>query len=123
MRQKSDPFGNSGVQRLWAYVNLTPFLGIVPSLWTLARGRGSRIQRAASRHSVALALLWLGGSILLNASPETPELQRLSLLFLSGLLTSGYILASFWLMVQLWHHKIPRSPELKALGDRPPKHP
>jgi len=41
MRQKSDPFGNSGVQRLWAYVNLTPFLGIVPSLWTLARGRGS----------------------------------------------------------------------------------
>lgn len=103
----SDPFKEAKLKQLQMWFYLMPFVGIFPSLWTLYRKTGTTKEKSISRLSVKLGLTWLIFYILLwltsFASPS--EILTFRLLFLNGLLTSGYFLASFILIIQVWQGK------------------
>jgi hypothetical protein len=80
--------------------------------------RAKREQLAVSRLSVTLALCWLLSYLLLNIGAETTEFLALRLLVLNSLLTSGYFLVSFWLMLRLVSRRSVRVPGFTALAER-----
>jgi hypothetical protein len=108
---------NEDLRRLQLYVYLVPMIGFFPALWTLYRRSADRRQRIVSRLAVTLALLWMGGSVLLTVGVQTSESFNLPLLLVHGLWTSGYFLISLGLMVRLWRGKKPRLPIVSRLSD------
>ena len=80
--------------------------------------KAKREQLAVSRLSVTLALCWLLSYLLLNIGAETTEFLALRLLVLNSLLTSGYFLTSFWLMLRLASRRSVRVPGFTALAER-----
>lgn len=113
----SDPFDNLELRHLQSFVYLIPFLGFLPSLWTLYRRRGSREQRAASRLAIVLGLIWGLGSILLATGAQS-ETARLPLLITASLLTSSYFVTSLLLMMRLWQRKPLNLPGLGWVDER-----
>ncbi|WP_442945009.1 hypothetical protein [Nostoc sp.] len=97
---------------------LIPIIGFFPSLWTLYRGQGSREQLAISRLSVALALTWLLGYLLLTTGAATSDYFPLRLFILNSFLTSGYFLVSVWLILRLMQGKSGRLPGFSNLAER-----
>ncbi|WP_448563093.1 hypothetical protein [Trichothermofontia sp.] len=116
----SDPFGERSLQRLQGFICLIPVIGFIPALWTLLRQAGGKEPQAASRLAVTLTLAWLFGYILLGFGVSTTEFAHLPMLLMSSLLTSGYFLASFWLMVRLWRRKRLYLPWVSEVSDRLP---
>ncbi|HEY9742198.1 MAG TPA: hypothetical protein V6C90_17055 [Coleofasciculaceae cyanobacterium] len=112
-----DPLDNPDLQRLQLFVYLVPIIGFFPALWTLYRRQGTREQQAVSRLSVTLAFGWLLGYVSLALGAQTSEFWTLRLLFLNGLLTSGYFLVSIGLMVRLWQRKPPRLPGISRVAE------
>ncbi len=110
------------LKHLQLFIYLIPILGFFPALWTLYRHQGSREQLALSRLSVTLAGSWLLGYLLLGTGAEMAEFLTLRLLLLNTLLTSGYFVASLWLMVRLWQRKSPRLPGFSSFAERVGKH-
>ncbi|MBD2310491.1 hypothetical protein H6G20_02225 [Desertifilum sp. FACHB-1129] len=118
MREETDPFENAELNRLQLFIYYVPVLGCISALWTIARSQGNRQQRAASRLAVLLALAWVGGHAVLEAGARSSESYAFPLLLTSSLLTSGYFLINFWLMVRLWQRKSTRLPGVSHLSDR-----
>lgn len=98
---------------------LTPVVGVVPALWTLYRGNSHGQQLAVSRLAVTLALAWLLAYSLLWAGGvgATSEVWTLRLLYLNGLLTTGYFFTCFILIVRLWRSKALRLPGISQIAE------
>lgn len=85
---------------------LLPVVGIIPSLLCLSSQESNLQQKKVSRTSVNLffawifcySFLWLGSSI-------TSEVLSLRLLYLNGLLTTGYFLGCLIFTFALWQGK------------------
>lgn len=118
-----DDFDSPTLQRLQMFLYLIPVFGFLPALWTLYRRQGSRQQQLVSRLAVTLALGWVISYALINATAQAAgsgEFANPSLLLLSGVLTSGYFLTNFWLMVRLWQHQPLKVPGVSNLAKRLP---
>lgn len=108
----------SSIARLSLY--LIPIFGAFPAFWTLYRQQGTREQRSVSRLSVILALSWLIAYSLLGVSGSltASSLWSVRLLYLDGLLTSGYFVTCLVLLIRLWRGKTPKLPGLSTLADQ-----
>ncbi len=115
-----DPLENEHLNRLRLFFCLLPVVGFVPALWTLYRQPSDRTQQRVSRLAIALTLVWLSSSVMVGAGASSSETLQLPLLLTGTVITSGYFLASFWLMVQVWRRKRPWLPGIGELGDRLP---
>lgn len=114
--KESDPLENQNLQRLQLFIYLVPIFGFFPALWTMYRHQGTKEQQAVSRLSVTLALSWLLGYFLLSAGAES-QFWTLRLLITNSLLTSGYFVVSFGLMVRLWQRKSLRLPGISQIAE------
>ncbi|MBE9127054.1 MULTISPECIES: hypothetical protein [unclassified Coleofasciculus] len=112
-----DPLENQDLTHLQLFVYLIPVIGFFPALWTLYRRQGTQEQQRISRLSVTLAFGWLLGYILLLSGAQASEFWSLRLLFMNGMLTSGYFLVSVGLMVRLWQRKLPRLPGISQIAE------
>lgn len=118
MTESRDRYGEKNLQRLQMFLYLTPIVGFFPSLWTLYRQQGTKEQQKVSRLSVTLALSWvLAYSVLATATTQTSEVFATRLLYTSGLLTTGYFLVCFGLMIRLWQHKPLKLPGVQKLSE------
>lgn len=111
-----EPSENPDLEQLQLFIYLIPVMGFFPSLWTLYRRQGTRKQQAVSRLSVTLAFGWLLGYILLSTGVQGSEFWNIRLLFINGMLTSGYFLVSVGLMVRLWQRKPPSLPGISGVA-------
>jgi hypothetical protein len=108
-------------ERLETFLYLTPVIGLLPSVWALYRRQRDRRQLAAARLSILLAIVWASGYLSLNLGADLASASptiAFRLLFINGLVTSGYFISSMWLMVLLWQNKSVRLPGLSALAER-----
>jgi hypothetical protein len=108
------------LERLETFVYLTPVIGLLPSIWAIYRRQGDKRQLAACRLSVFLALTWLSIYLSLNVGADLSGASTIGfrLLFLNSLATSGYFMASLWLMMLLWQKKSLKLPGFSALAKR-----
>ena len=119
MSDRDDLLKEQQLVQLKLYIYLIPVLGFLPALWTLYRHKGSGKEQKVSRLSVALALSWLlGYALLWTGAWQTSDFLTLRLLFLNSLLTSGYFLLSFALMIRLWQGKSARLPWISPMAER-----
>jgi hypothetical protein len=110
----NDPFKEQKLNKFQLTLYLLPVLGWIPALWTLYVKDSDREEKAVSRLSVTLTFIWLlAYSLLLVGSAQTSEFLALRLLYLNGLLTSGYLLTSLALIIRLWQGKSVRLPGIK----------
>ncbi len=116
--KKPDLFKEQKLKQLELFIYLIPVVGFFPALWTLYRRQGSREQQAVSRLSVTLALGWLlAYSLLWAGAAQASEFLTLRLLFINGMLTSGYFLVCIGLMIRLWQGKSPRLPGISQIAE------
>lgn len=109
-----DTFAEKRLKRLKISMYLTPAIGLIPALWRLYRKEGDREERSVYRLSVNLALTWLITYILLwLGATETPAIVTFRLLYLNGLLSSGYFLVCIILMVRILQGKSITLPKMK----------
>ncbi len=87
------------------FLYLLPVFGFFPALWTLYRRGGGRQERALSRLVIKVCLGWLVAYLLLGFGATASESAQIPILITASLLTSGYFLVNFWMMVQLWQRK------------------
>jgi len=123
-------FERAEQKRLRLFLYLIPLVGVVPAGVTLLRQRNQpeprpeqRSQRQdiqVSRQAVSLATAWLLALCLVNLGGQLGETPQLAVMLCNSVLTSGYFLASCWLMAQLGRGKRPELPGLNALGNRLP---
>lgn len=101
-----DPFQEQKLEKLQQITHLIPIVGWVPALLTVYRHQGSRQVLSVSRFSIRLTVIWvIAYSLLWLSSLQTSETLTLRLLYLNGLLTSGYILICLGLMFRIWQRK------------------
>ncbi|AOY79524.1 hypothetical protein BJP36_05940 [Moorena producens JHB] len=115
--KKTNSTENQDIQRLQLFIYLVPIFGLFPALWTLYHSQGNREEKTVSRLSVTLAFAWLLGYSLLSAGTQLSEFWTLRLLFLNAMLTSGYFLLSFAVMVRLWHRQSARLPWISRISE------
>jgi hypothetical protein len=112
-------FRETYLQRLQLFLYLVPIFGFFPAVWTLYRCQGSRQQQRVSRLAITFTLLWLlayGG--LTTVSGLTSEGFALRVLYANALVTSGYFLTCFALMIKLWQHQSLRLPGVSHLAEK-----
>ncbi len=101
-------------------IYLIPIVGLIPSLWTLSGQNQSSDKRAVSRLSVTLTVSWLMAYSVLSLGetlmPST--LWSMRLLYLNGILTTGYFLIDLILVFRLWQGKSPKIPGLSGLANQ-----
>ena len=92
----NDRFADTKLIRLQLCLYLLPVVGILPSLWQLRqphRDNFSRQQRRLSQKSLQFTLIWLGVYVLLwGGASMASEINSLRMMYLNGLITSGYFL-------------------------------
>ncbi|TVQ17865.1 MAG: hypothetical protein EA367_16470 [Leptolyngbya sp. DLM2.Bin15] len=120
MTRNADPFNEHDLQRLQLFIYFIPVLGFFPALWALYRQQGDRRQQIASRLSVVLALGWVLSYALLGAGAQSSANLSFSLLLANSVITSGYFLTSFLLMLRVWQRKPLWLPGVSDIGDRLP---
>ncbi len=108
--------------QLKQYFYLVPVVGILPALWTLYSQSGTKEDKQISRLAIALAFIWVMLYISLGTSAqmidlwgEKSETLGLRLLFINGLMTSGYFLCTLFLMFRLWKRQTVRLPGISYL--------
>lgn len=102
----NDPFQEQKQQKLQRMIYLMPLIGWIPALWTVSRQQGNTQALAVSRQSIKLTVVWaIAYSLLWLGSLQASEVLTLRLLYLNGLLTSGYILICLGLMFRVWQRK------------------
>lgn len=99
---------------------LIPILGAIPAGWTLYHQKGNPQQQSVSRLSVMLALSWLIAYSLLGIGSNftTSTIWSVRLLYLDGLITSGYFISCLVLMIRLWRRKTPKLPGISTLANQ-----
>jgi hypothetical protein len=102
----SDPFQERKLEKLQLIIYLIPVLGCIPSAWTLLKSQKTSEELSVSRLSIRLTLIWsIAYSLLWFSSFQTSEFLSLRLLYLNGLVTSGYLVACLGLMFRIWQQK------------------
>lgn len=102
--------------QLWIY--FLPLVGLLPSCWTLATGKGDRQQQNASRLAITLVLIWLGTySTLSLGATQASEIVAFRLLYTNALLTTGYFLLCIFLLLRLGGGKSPRLPAIVKVAN------
>jgi hypothetical protein len=111
----NDPFNEQKLNRFKLTFYLLPVVGCLPSVLALYGKQGGKEQKAVSRLSISLTSIWAIAyfSLFLGAS-QTTEFMMLRLLYLNGLLTTGYILTCLVMMLRLWQGKTVRLPGISA---------
>ena len=105
------------IQQLQLGIYLLPVIGIIPSLWTLYRGKASQLEQKTSRLSLILVLSWFTAYISLSFSAhQTSDLLAFRLLYTNALITTGYFLVSISLMLRLLKGKSPYLPLVTKLA-------
>lgn len=100
---------------------LIPIFGVIPALWRVYHPQqGTQEERQVSRFAITLALSWLILYSLLGVGGEmNPSLiWSVRFLYLDALITSGYFITSFILMIQTWRGNVPKLPVMKALANK-----
>jgi hypothetical protein len=108
------------LDRLETFLYLTPVIGVFPSIWAIYRRQRDKKQLAVCRLSVLLAFIWLSIYLSCNVGADLSGASSVGfrLLFLNSLATSGYFMASLWLMMLLWQKKSLKLPGFSALAER-----
>jgi hypothetical protein len=111
---------SDALAKLETFLYLTPVIGLLPSMWAIYRRQQDRRQLAVCRLSIFLAFTWLTTYLTLNVGADLSGASTVGfrLLFLNSLATSGYFIASVWLMVLLWQKKSLKLPGFSALAER-----
>ncbi|HEY9738628.1 MAG TPA: hypothetical protein V6D06_20185 [Trichocoleus sp.] len=117
---KPDSDGSETLERLQLLIYLVPIFGLFPALWSLYLKQGSRQEKTVSRLVVTLALGWLITFGVLSAGGQLAPSLSLRLLVSSTLVTTGYFVTNFWLMVRLLQGKPVRLPGISQLSNRLP---
>jgi hypothetical protein len=118
-----DEFENSNLKRLQLFLYAVPVFGLMPAIWTLSNRKSDRQHRAVSRLCVSFTASWIVVYALLNAGvglANEGSRTGLSLLLLNGLVTSGYFVTSFWLMLQLWRNQPLKLPGFSQIAKHLP---
>jgi hypothetical protein len=90
-----------------------PIIGIIPALLTLNSKYARKEQKRVSSVSVTLFSIWLlSYALLWLGAISSSEVASLRLLYLNGLLTTGYFFTCMIFAFFLWRGKIPRLPLL-----------
>jgi hypothetical protein len=121
----SDRFAETKLIRLHLCLYLLPIAGVVPSLWQLQQRPKTSLERRQyrlSQRSLQLTLGWLilygllwGGSNLFS------DINSLRLLYLNGLLTSGYFLVCLtWMARIFFNGDRPKTDMLKTINQQQP---
>ena len=99
---------------------LIPIFGTIPAMWTLYCQKGNTEEKSVSRLSVMLAFSWLIAYSLLGVSGEmtASSVWSVRLLYLDGLITSGYFVSCLVLLIRLWRGKTPKLPGLTPLANQ-----
>ena len=107
--QSKDPFKEEKLKQLQLWFYLRPFIGIFQSFWTLYQNKATNKEKSVSRLSLNLGLSWLliYSLFWLGSFSTSSEILSFRLLFGNSLLTSGYFIISFILMIQVWQGKKP----------------
>ncbi len=116
--KKSEPIENPDLKRLELFLLVTPILGFFPALWNLYRRKGSQEERSASRLAVTLALMWVLGTLLLQAGSNAGEFGSLPLLLTTSLFSTSYFLVSFALMVRVWKRQPLWLPGISQIAEK-----
>ncbi len=88
-----------------------PVIGIIPSLFTLNSKYARKEQKRVSSVSLTLFLIWfLSYGFLWLGAMASSEVTSLRLLYLNGLLTTGYFFTCIIFAFFLWRGKIPPPP-------------
>jgi hypothetical protein len=115
-----EPLPEDPSERLQRSLVFLPVLGLIPALWFLKQLTPSDHRHRASRQALRLTGSWLLlYGVLSLGSTTGPDLWSLRLLYLNGLLTSGYFLTCVWL---LWQQikRPPLAPRERLKPDRAP---
>lgn len=105
---KKYPTRQDNLDKFQLSLYLLPIVGIIPSLWTLFSQTSNPQQKKVSRTSINLILIWLLVYVSLwLSSQNTSELVAIRLLYLNGLLTTGYFLSCLGFTIAIWQGKIP----------------
>ncbi len=101
--KENDPFYEKRLNRLFVSFYFFPMVGIIPTLLTKMRQGESNSTASLSLKihalwAISYSLLWLG-------SLGTTENMAFRLLYLNTLVTSGYILTCFFLVLKTWRNK------------------
>lgn len=99
---------------------LIPIFGIIPAGWSLYRQTGTPQKLAVSRLSLMLAFSWIIAYTLLGAGTHltASTVWSVRFLYLDGLITSGYFVSCFVLLIQLWRGKTPKLPGISQLANQ-----
>jgi hypothetical protein len=108
------------LDRIETFLYLTPVIGVLPSMWAIYRRQRNKRQLAVCRLSILLGFAWLSIYLSCNVGADLSSASSVGfrLLFLSSLASSGYFMASLWLMMLLWQKKSVRLPGFSVLAER-----
>lgn len=122
MRPPTSTGNSSGdtLERLKLIIYLVPVFGTFPALYSLWRQQGSRRERDISRLVVTLALTWVMVYGLLTAGSHLAPGLSLRLLVSNALVTTGYMLTNFGLMLQLLRGQPVKLPGFSRFSRRLP---
>lgn len=115
-----EPESSKTLERLQLMIYLVPIFGLVPALWSLYGKASGPQEKSVSRLVVTLALGWLLTYGLLSTSGQLAPALSLRLMVSSTLVTTGYFVTNFWLMLRLLQGKSVRLPGLSQLSNRLP---
>lgn len=116
--KKSEPLENPDLKRLELFLLVTPILGFFPALWNLYGRKGSPEERSASRLAVTLALVWVLGTLVLQAGSNGGEFGSLPLLLTTSLFSTSYFIVSFGLMVRVWKRQPLWLPGISQIAEK-----
>jgi hypothetical protein len=100
---------------------LIPMFGVIPAATTLYRRHGDPEQMSVARLSILLGLVWFLTNLTLNFTGNELGLASESsfrLLFVNGLITSGYFIVNLGLVMRLATGKSMRLPGFSQIADR-----
>jgi cellulose synthase/poly-beta-1,6-N-acetylglucosamine synthase-like glycosyltransferase len=111
----NDPFNEQKLNKFQLAFYLLPVVGWMPAVVALYNKQASKEQKAVARLSISLTSIWAIAYFSLSLGAlQTTEFLMLRLLYLNGLLTTGYILTSLVMMLRLWQGKTVRLPGISA---------
>lgn len=116
--KNTQPAENPELERLELFLLLTPIVGFFPALWNLYRRKGSPAERSASRLAVTLALMWVLGTLLLQAGSNAGEFGSLPLQLTTSLFSTSYFIVSFALMVRVWKRQPLWLPGISQIAEK-----
>jgi hypothetical protein len=121
MNHNSSHLQDDPIRKLQLSLYLLPIVGIIPALFTLNSKYSCQKQKKVSTLSLKLFFFWLLSYICLwLGAIASSEVVFIRLLYLNGILTTGYFLTCLVFALLIWRGKMPRLPfKLKISLEKP----